>query len=150
MRVSAKSDYAIRAAVHLAAAAGARVKAEELSLQAHVPRQFLENILAELRRAGIVRAHRGSEGGYQLARPAEEITVGEVLQAVGSPLAEEERSPNDADGEGVIAVDEVWLALRSSTRTLLRSVTLADLVAGTLPPDIRALADTERNRAAVD
>jgi Rrf2 family protein len=144
VKISAKSDYAIRATAHLAAANGTRVKAEDLAVAAEVPRQFLENILAELRRAGIVRAHRGSEGGYLLARPAAEIDLGMVLGAVGSPLAE-----NDVLRQGpehTAPVDDVWLALRSATRTVLERVTLADLVAGALPAEIRRLARDERAR----
>lgn len=147
MRISAKSDYAIRAAVHLAAATG-RVKAEDLSASAQIPRQFLENILGELRRAGIVRAHRGSDGGYELARPSADIAIGSVLAAIGSPLAAEDPTPPERDGAA--SVDDVWLALRSSTRSLLSRVTLADVVSGTLPHDIRALAEIERSRATVD
>jgi Rrf2 family protein len=126
VKISAKSDYAVRAAVHLAAANGSRVKAEELSETARVPRQFLENILAELRRAGIVRAQRGSEGGYQLARPADEIHIGMVLTAIGSPLAEENHQPGSPGSlEGI---DDMWAALCTSTRAFLEQVTLADLV----------------------
>jgi Rrf2 family protein len=147
MKVSAKSDYAIRAAVHIAAANGSRVKAEELAAAAGIPRQFLENILAELRRGGVVRARRGSEGGYELARPPTEIDVGMVLAAIGSPLADEPGAPGAGEpGLPVQPVQDVWLALRSSTRTLLERVTLADLVSGSLPDDVRRLAREERLR----
>jgi Rrf2 family protein len=144
MRVSAKSEYAIRAAAYLAAADASRVKAEELSDAMHIPRQFLENILGELRRAGIVRATRGAEGGYELARPADEIELGMVLGAVGSEFADNEAI--DANGDGAYCVDDVWLALRSMTRSLLEQVTLADVVAGKMPTEVRRLARKERAR----
>jgi Rrf2 family protein len=144
VKITAKSDYAIRAAARLAEADGARVKAEELSISAGVPRQFLENILSELRRAGVVRAQRGSEGGYELARPARDIDLGTILAAVGSPLAEENHRPG-APGT-LEPLDDVWLALSGSTREFLRRVTLADIVDGSLPEDIRALAREHRGQ----
>jgi Rrf2 family protein len=143
MRVSAKSEYAIRAAAYLAAANGSRVKAEELSDATHIPRQFLENILGELRRAGIVRATRGAEGGYELARPANAIELGMLLAAVGSSLADHDGNGN---GEGSSRLDDVWLALQSLTRSLLEQVTLADVVAGKMPTEVRRLARKERAR----
>ena len=145
MRVSAKSEYAIRAAVHLAAVDGARTKAEDLAAAGDIPRQFLENILAELRRAGIVRAHRGSDGGYELALRACDIDLVMVLAAVGSPLAEIEPRDNGTVAGGA-PVDDVWLALQSVTRGVLERITLADLCAGSLPADVRRLARDERAR----
>src|SRR6266542_916658 len=87
MRVSAKADYAVRAAVELAAAESPPVKGEAISQAQEIPLKFLENILGELRHAGIVRSQRGTEGGYWLARPAEEITLADVIRAVEGPLA---------------------------------------------------------------
>jgi Rrf2 family protein len=141
MKISAKSDYAIRAVAFLAAADGARVKADELAVEANIPKQFLENILAELRRAGIVRAHRGSDGGYELARASKDIDLSTVLAAVGSPLADGNEAIRDSS-----VVDDVWLALQSATRGVLERVTLADLVRGTLPSTVRKLALAERER----
>ena len=88
MRITAKADYAVRAAAELAAveANGVPVKGEVLARSQGIPQNFLENILTELRRAGIVRTRRGADGGYQLARPAAEITVADVLRAVEGPL----------------------------------------------------------------
>ncbi|MDQ1520203.1 MAG: hypothetical protein QOI55_1276 [Actinomycetota bacterium] len=145
MKISAKSDYAIRAVAYLAAADGSRVKAEILAAEARIPRQFLENILAELRRAGIVRARRGSEGGYEMARPAAEVDLGMVLAAVGSPLSEIDP---ERDGRPSASVDDVWLALQAATRTMLERVTFADLIAGSLPADVQRLARKERARQA--
>ena len=95
MRITAKADYAVRAAAELAAAAddGVLVKGEQLARSQSIPQNFLENILTELRRAGIVRTRRGAEGGYQLARPAADITVADVLRAVEGPLAAVQGKP---------------------------------------------------------
>jgi Rrf2 family protein len=143
MRISAKSDYAIRAAVYIAEAGGRRVKAEELAAETRVPRQFLENILGELRRAGIVRAQRGAEGGYALARPAVDVNIASILAAVGSPLSEED---DDLAASRVLAVAEVWRALQQTTRALLESVTLEDLVRGELPEQVKLLAQGDSLR----
>jgi Rrf2 family protein len=143
MKISAKSEYAVRAAVLIAAADGTRIKAEELATTANIPRQFLENILGELRRAGIVRAQRGADGGYELALPADDVDLAMVLAAVGSPLADGDQ-PSD-DGNGVV-LDEVWVALQSATRGLLERVTLAHLVNGSLPDTVRDLVARERAR----
>ncbi len=88
MRISAKADYAVRAVIELAAApAGANLSAREIATAQDIPQNFLENILAELRRAGVVHTHRGPGGGSSLARPADTITVGEILLAIDGPLA---------------------------------------------------------------
>src|SRR4051812_38449204 len=88
MRISAKADYAVRAVLELAAAGpGASLSAREISVAQEIPQNFLENILAELRRAGVVHTHRGPGGGSSLARPAADITVGEILLAIDGPLA---------------------------------------------------------------
>src|ERR1700734_1451805 len=88
MRISAKAEYAVRAAVELAAATGEKpVKAERLATAQEIPLNFLENILGELRHAGIVRSQRGAEGGFRLAKPAEDVTVADVIRAVEGPLA---------------------------------------------------------------
>ncbi len=88
MRVSAKADYAVRAAVELAAAdEGAPVKGERLATSQDIPLQFLEHILLELKHQGLVRARRGAKGGYWLARPAEEVTVADVVRAVEGPTS---------------------------------------------------------------
>jgi Rrf2 family protein len=145
MRISAKADYAVRAAAELAAAEGesAPMKGEELARRQSIPKNFLENILTELRRAGIVRTRRGAEGGYQLARPAAEITVADVLRAVEGPLAAVQGSrPEQLAYEGAASsLPDVWVALRASLRSVLEHVTLADLVAGTLPAKVSRLAD---------
>lgn len=137
MRITAKADYAVRAAAELAAAqpGGLPVKGEALAKAQGIPRNFLENILTELRRAGIVRTRRGAEGGYQLARPAKEVTVADVLRAVEGPLAAVQGvQPQDLSYGGAARnLPEVWVALRASLRGVLEKVTLADLASGRLP-----------------
>ena len=87
MRISAKVDYAVRAAVELAAAGGEPIKGEALAEAQDIPLKFLENILGELKHAGIVASQRGTEGGYWLAKPADEITLADIIRAVEGPLA---------------------------------------------------------------
>jgi Rrf2 family protein len=117
VRIPARTDYALRAAVALAAANGGYVKAGALSEAEGIPFEYLQNILRDLRRAGVLAAHRGYDGRYKLARPANVITVSEVLEAVQSPLTE----PYGC------APGAVWDSLERSTRELLRSTTIADL-----------------------
>ena len=139
MRISAKADYAVRAAAELAAAPSGRlVKGEELARAQGIPLEFLENILRAMRVAGIVIAQRGVDGGYALARPATEITLAEVVDAVEGPLAGMQRTPlEDLDYPGVAArLVDVWIAMRESMRAVLGSVTLADLAEGNLPQSV--------------
>jgi Rrf2 family protein len=117
MRIPARSDYALRALIAIAAANGEFVKAETLSEREAIPYEYLQNILRDLRRSGLLIAQRGYEGGYRLARPAEAITVSEVLEAVASPFTE----PYAKSGS-------IWDALVTSTRAWLGSTTVADLV----------------------
>ncbi len=141
MRITAKADYAVRAAAELAAAQddGALVKGEQLAKSQSIPQNFLENILTELRRAGIVRTRRGADGGYQLARPAAEITVADVLRAVEGPLAAVQGNrPESLTYEGAAShLPDVWIALRASLRSVLEHVTLADLASGKLPAVVK-------------
>jgi Rrf2 family protein len=141
MRITAKADYAVRAAAELAAveADGVPMKGELLARSQGIPQNFLENILTELRRSGIVRTRRGADGGYQLARPAAEITVADVLRAVEGPLAAVQGTrPDQLSYEGAAEhLPEVWVALRSSLRSVLEGVTLADLASGKLPSVVK-------------
>jgi Rrf2 family protein len=144
VRISAKVDYAVRAAVELAHAHGdGPVKGDRLGAAQGIPTRFLENILGEMRTAGLVASQRGAEGGYWLARPPEKITVAQIIRAVEGPLAAVRGvRPEDLDLEGTAKpLQEMWICVRASLRSVLDHVTLADLVAGTLPDDIRALAD---------
>jgi Rrf2 family protein len=142
MRVSAKTDYALRAAVELAAAEGdAPVKGERLATSQGIPLRFLENILLQLRHAGIVESRRGAEGGYRLARPAAEITLADVIRAIDGPLAGVSGArPETLDFKGRSEpLREVWVAVRASLRSVLEHVTLADVAANELPENVRAL-----------
>ena len=142
MRVSAKADYALRAAIELAAAGDGPVKGERIAQAQEIPLKFLENILLELRHAGIVRSQRGVEGGYWLARPAEEVSLAEVIRAVEGPIANVRGvGPQDVEYGGAAGrLREVWIAVRASLRSVLEETTLADLARGELPPAVEALA----------
>jgi Rrf2 family protein len=141
VRITAKADYAVRAAVELAASekTGKPVKGEYLAKTQGIPQNFLENILTELRRAGIIRTRRGAEGGYRLARPAAEITVADVLRAVEGPLAAVQGvRPNELSyGGAAERLPEVWVALRASLRDVLEHVTLAEIARGRLPAVVK-------------
>jgi Rrf2 family protein len=141
MRVSAKVDYALRAAGELAAAGGDPLKREAIGAAQDIPVPFLEQILLALKRAGIVRTRRGPEGGYWLARPAGEITLAEVIRAVEGPLAnvQGERPEDVAYHGSAAALQDVWIAVRANLRAVLDEVTLADLAGGDLPPGVAAL-----------
>jgi Rrf2 family protein len=145
MRISAKADYAVRAAVELAAAANDEkpVKAERIAVAQDIPLNFLENILGELRHAGIVRSHRGAEGGFRLAKPADQLTIADVIRAVEGPLASVRGGPpEDATYPGAAtALARVWIAVRASLRSVVEHVTLADVAAGKLPRAIDQLAE---------
>jgi len=143
MRISAKADYAVRAAIELAAAGDGPVKGDSIAQAQGIPLRFLENILGDLRHAGIVASRRGAEGGYALARPASEITVADVIRAVDGPLASVRGGrPEDVTYEGAAEpLAQVWIAVRASLRTVVEHVTLADLAAKRLPGDIAALAE---------
>jgi Rrf2 family protein len=147
VRITARADYAVRAAVELAAAeaGGGPVKGEVLARRQRIPQNFLENILTELRRAGIVRTRRGAEGGYQLARPAAEVTVADVLRAVEGPLAAVQGIRPDAleYGGAAARLPEVWVALRASLRDVLEHVTIADIARGRLPAAVTKRTRTD-------
>ncbi|MET0836086.1 MAG: Rrf2 family transcriptional regulator [Thermoleophilaceae bacterium] len=144
MRVSAKTDYAVRALLELAVANGGPVKGERLAQAQAIPLKFLENILTDLRHAGIVRAQRGAEGGYWLARAADEVTLGEVIRAVDGPLASVRgEAPEDLAYDGAAEnLRTVWVALRASMRSVLDEITLADVVAGKLPARVLRLTES--------
>jgi Rrf2 family protein len=143
VRISAKADYAVRAAVELAAAADERpVKAERIATAQDIPLNFLENILAELRHSGIVRSHRGADGGFRLAKPADKVTVADIIRAVEGPLASVRGGPpEDAHYPGASdALPRVWIAVRANLRSVVEHVTVADIAHGRLPRAIDKLA----------
>lgn len=143
MRVSAKADYALRAAAELAAARAGPLKAERISDAQGIPIKFLESILLELKHAGIIRSQRGPEGGYSLARPPAEISLADVIRAVDGPLANVrgDRPENVAYHGPAARLTDVWIAVRASLRQVLESTSLEDLSRGELPPDVERLAE---------
>jgi Rrf2 family protein len=145
MRLSARVDYALRAVVELASETDgpARpVTAEQLAQAQAIPPKFLESILLQLRRSGVVNAQRGPEGGYWLARPAHEITLADVIRVIDGPLANVRGHRPEALGyEGAArSLQDVWIALRASEREILELVTIGDVAAGKLPERVRGLA----------
>lgn len=151
VHISAKTDYAVRALLALTAAAsdadvegtaGAPVSVEELAQRQDLPRKFLEAILADLRRGGLVHSRRGSAGGYVLSRPAEEITLGEVFRIVDGPLAEVRGlRPDETEYIGAaVSLPVIWVAVRASLRRVLDQTTLAQVASGKLPRHVDALA----------
>ena len=142
MRVSAKADYAVRAMVELAAAGEGPVKGERLAQAQEIPLNFLENIMTDLRNAGLARSRRGADGGYWLGRPPAEITLADVIRAVDGPLAAVRGVRPEALSFAGAAkpLGEVWIAVRASLRRVLEATTLADVVRGELPAEVRALA----------
>jgi len=146
VRISAKTDYAVRAAAELAAASPELwVKTESIATAQGMPLPFLLNILAELRTAGLVQSRRGVDGGYRLARPASEITVADVIRAVDGPLANIAGArPEDIEYSGAAgSLRETWVALRATMRSVLESVTLERLSSGKLPEHVVGLLDGE-------
>jgi Rrf2 family protein len=144
MKISAKADYAIRATVELAAAGeNGPVKGDRIAAAQQIPPNFLENILADLRNSGLVASRRGADGGYWLARPPAEISLADVIRAVDGPLAavRGQRSEQVSYEGSAASLRDVWVAVRASLRNVLEHVTLADVAAGRLPPDVQALAD---------
>lgn len=144
MRISAKADYAVRAAIELAHAdPEAFTKGDVIAGRQDIPLNFLENILGDLRHAGLVLSRRGHEGGYRLARPAETISVADVVRAVDGPLASVrgDRPENTAYAGSAAHLQRVWIALRTNLREVVEQVTLAHLAAGKLPDRIERLAD---------
>jgi Rrf2 family protein len=143
VRVSARSDYATRACIELAVAEGRLVKSEAIARAQEVPQKFLEGILNDLRRGQIVTSQRGNEGGYRLARPAEQISVADIIRVVDGPLVSvrEARPPDLAYAGAAQPLLLVWVALRASVRDVLEAVTLADLAAGRLPASVVRLTE---------
>jgi Rrf2 family protein len=142
VRISAKADYAVRAALEMAAAKNREpVKGERLAEAQRIPLQFLEHILLDLKHADIVRAKRGIRGGYWLARDPGRITLADVIRAVEGPLANiQDAAPESTEYPGSAAhLRDVWVAVRANLRAVLERLTLAEVAAGDLPAEIREL-----------
>jgi Rrf2 family protein len=141
VQISARGDYAVRAAVALAVAYPRTVSAQVLAAEQGMPRKFLETILADLRRAGLVQSTRGVDGGYTLARPPADIHVGDVLRAADGPLAGVRGvRPEETSYDGTaVHLRELWIAVRAAVRRVLDEVSLAELAKGRLPAHVRRL-----------
>lgn len=150
MKVSAKTDYAVRAMIELAGATEERpVPGERIAGAQEIPLRFLEPILSELRFAGLVERRAGEDGGYWLARPAGELTLAEIISELEGPLASVRGEPPEelsfrGDAQ---PLREVWIALGASMRQVLDSVTIADLVSGQLPERVQTIAGPARREA---
>jgi len=148
MRVSAKSDYALRALIEIAGRTdGEPVSAEELGRLQEIPHGFLQAILADLRRGGIVVSQRGQSGGWRLARAATEVTIADVIRAVDGPLVSVYglRPESVTYNEAAMVLQHVWIAARSSLREVFESVSIQDLADAKLP---RAVAARTRDEDA--
>jgi Rrf2 family protein len=144
VRISAKADYAVRAAIELARAhdADRPTKGEAIAQAQQIPLKFLENILADLRHAGLVRSQRGADGGYWLNRPPAEVSVADIIRAVDGPLASiRGQRPEDVPYDGAAEpLQQVWIAVRANLRAVLENVTVGDLAEAKLPAKIEKLA----------
>lgn len=143
MRISAKVDYAVRAALELAHAGDEPMKGDDISEAQDIPLKFLENILGELKHSGIVQSRRGAHGGYWLAKDPADVTLGDIFRAVEGPLA-------SVRGEGAESLEykggakplqTVWIALRANLRVVLDGTTIADIVGDDLPKPVRELSE---------
>lgn len=143
MRISARADYAVRAALELTVREdGAPVKAETVARAQDIPHKFLEGILGDLRKAGLVTSRRGGNGGYQLARPADAISVADVIRAVDGPIVSVrgERPTQLAYTGAAAPLLPLWIAVRANVRRILEGVTLADIAQDALPTPVLDLA----------
>jgi Rrf2 family protein len=142
MRISAKADYAVRAALELAVADDPPLKAERIADAQGIPLKFLENILVDLRQDGLITSQRGPDGGYRLDRAPEEITLADVIRSVDGPLASIHGvRPETTEYRGpATELQTVWIALRASMRTVLEGVTLADIAERRVPEAVLRLA----------
>ncbi len=150
MRISERVDNAVRAMAELAATDGSNAKAESIATSQGISLKFLLDIFRDLKRAELVRSKRGPDGGFTLSRRPDEISLADIFRAVDGPLADvhdeslrDLRYPAPAQ-----ALPEVWMAIRGSLRRVLETVTLADLVAGELPPEVADLATEYRRSTA--
>jgi Rrf2 family protein len=145
MRVTARVDYAVRAARELALEHPGTLTAETIAERQALPLAFTKQILARMRRAGVVMAQRGGDGGYRLGPPPEGVSVADIVRAVEGPLADVRgEAPEELDypGDGEV-LRTLWIATRASLRSVLEQVTLADLATGSLPRTVRSLTDDD-------
>jgi Rrf2 family protein len=146
MGLSARADYAVRAAIELAATHDGHLTSDQLAQAQSIPGKFLETILTQLRRSDIVQSQRGPDGGFWLARPASEISLADIIRAIdGKLLGVRGERPENVTYPGTAEpLQRVWIALRANERAVLEKVTLADIVSGQLPPSVAVLTDSPR------
>lgn len=152
MQIAAKTDYALRALCHLAAVEGeAAVKADDIAAAHGIPRSFLDGILLDLRRGGLVESRRGPVGGHRLARPAYAITIADVVRVMEGPLAlVHGNRPEVLTYSGAAAcLQDVWVALRAAVREVLEATTIEQVVTSTLPPAVTELNGDARSWVSV-
>ena len=145
MRISARVDYAVRAAVELAAVAPESLTSDRIAQAQGIPARFLQAILGDLQHARLVTSQRGREGGYRLALPASEVSIARVMRVEQGFLAEVHgQRPEDVEYPGAAApLAHVWVAAREAYRRVLENVTLADVVAGKMPPQVAEMIELE-------
>ncbi|GGZ44419.1 putative HTH-type transcriptional regulator [Streptomyces bluensis] len=144
MRISAKADYAVRAALELASVSDdASLKAEAIAAAQGIPHKFLEGILGDLRRGGLVVSQRGGKGGYRLARPADTIAIADVIRVADGPLVSVRgvRPPELSYVGPAESLLPLWIAVRANVRKILGEVTLADVATAELPDEVQDLAE---------
>jgi Rrf2 family protein len=141
VHITARADYAVRAVVQLASLQPASATRQQLAEAQDIPGKFLETILGDLRRAGILDAQRGATGGYRLTRPAAEITLADIVRATEGPLAAVRgMPPEDTIYPGPAQpLTRVWVAVRASLRDVLELTTVADVIADHLPGHVDEL-----------
>jgi Rrf2 family protein len=133
VRFSQKTEYALRALVELGSRPGAApVPSREIAKAQKIPERFCEQVLADLRKAGLIESQRGAAGGVRLAREPAELNVSEVVEAVEGPVVTQaclDPFDDEARSQAHSAIQELWLDLQITIRDRLARVTLADLVA---------------------
>lgn len=142
MHVTAKADYAVRAIIEIATNPDGPTKAEQIAEAQDIPLGFLRGILTDLRRTGLIASQRSASGGFRLARPAESISIAEVIRSVEGPLAQVRGlRPNELEYVGsAVPLQHVWIAVRANLRAVLDTTTIADVANGSLPKLVTKLA----------
>ncbi len=145
VRVSLRVDYAVRALLEMTSAPDDMIKLDQIALAQHIPPRFLEHILTDLRRSGLITSQRGADGGYRLARRPTTITVADVIRAVEGPLADVgDQAPEEVSYPApATALRDVWVAMRASMRTVLEHVSLAQIASGELPRSVARLIESD-------
>ena len=143
MRVSARADYAIRAAAELAAAGDGLLKRDAIAERQQIPVEFLESVLLALKHNGIIQSQRGANGGFRLGRPATEISLGDIVRAVDGPMSNVRgaRPETVAYAGPAENLQKIWIAVRASLRSILDRTSLDELVRGQLPEHVLALTE---------